>query len=144
MGGDLVSIEAENIRDEIGIFQARKYISACYAFWRVSEMPMTSIKPSVHQLPLHLPDKQTCTYQPNLRSTEESLRRKKFTMLTEYFAANNIYGELTQSLKYEGFPFTFVWNDEGKLWTPRQRHAADPEEIGRMVSIHPTSGDIFY
>ena len=93
---------------------------------------------------MHLPDEQTCTYQPNLRSAEESLKRKKFTMLTEYFEANNIYGELTQSLKYEGFPFTFVWNDEGKLWTPRQRQAADPEGIGRMVSIHPTSGDIFY
>ena len=102
-GEDLVTIEAEKLRDEIGIFQARKYISACYASWGVAEMPMTSIKPSVHQLLLHLPDEQTCTYQPNLRSAEESLKRKNFTMLTEYFAANNTYGELVQSLKYEDF-----------------------------------------
>ena len=143
-GEDLVTIEAEKLRDEIGIFQARKYISACYASWGVAEMPMTSIKPSVHQLLLHLPDEQTCTYQPNLRSAEESLKRKNFTMLTEYFAANNIYGELTQSLKYEDFPITFVWNDEGKLWTPRQRQASDPEGIGRKVSIHPTSGHLLF
>ena len=65
-GNDLVTIEAEFLRDEIGVFQAQQYISACYAYWRIAEFKMASIQPSVDQLPLHMPNEQTCTYQPTL------------------------------------------------------------------------------
>ena len=98
-----MTILTEGLRDEIGIFQARKYISACYAYWRLAEMPITSIKPAVLQLPLHLPNEQTCVYQPNPDAAREALKNKEYIELTEYFVANTIYGELAQSLKYEDF-----------------------------------------
>ena len=107
-------------------------------------MPIASIKPAVVQLPLHLPNEQTCVYQPNPDAAREALKNKEYTELTEYFVANTIYGELAQSLKYEDFPIKFVWNTEHKIWTPRQRVTQDPEALGRMISLHPTSGDIFY
>ena len=105
---------------------------------------MTSSRPSVNQLPLHLPHEQSCIYQPTLESATEALKQKKYTMLTEYFVANSIYGELAQSLKYEDFPIKFVWQQGSKMWTPRVRGTLNPEAIGNMVTIHPTAGDIFY
>ena len=53
-GMNLVTIELQDLADEIGTFQARKYISACYAYWRLAKMDMCDISPTVHQLPLHL------------------------------------------------------------------------------------------
>ena len=35
-------------------------------------------------------------------------------MLTEYFAANVIYGEASPGIKYEDFPVKFVWRDKEK------------------------------
>ena len=143
-GEDLVTIEQSSQGDEVGTFQARKYISACYAYWRVAEKVMIKYKPTVEQLPVHLPHEQSVLYEPTQESAENALKRKEYTKLTEYFVANVIYGESAQSLKYEDFPVKFVWkNDEG-LWTPRCRESVDPAKIGRMVSIHPNSGDLFY
>ena len=65
-------------------------------------------------------------------------------MLTEYFVANSIYEELTRSIKYKDFPIKFVWQAKPNMWTPRVRDALNPEAIGKMVTIHPTAGDLFY
>ncbi len=142
-GCDLITIEMQDLADEIGTYQARQYISACYAYWRMAKMDMHDISPAVHQLPLHLEDMQTCTFEPG-EDINEVLKKQKYTMLTEYFAANLIYGDKACSLKYEDFPICFVCKDDEKMWTPRVRETAGPEAVGRMVSIHPTSGDIFY
>ena len=107
-------------------------------------MDMHDISPAVHQLPLHLENQQTCIYDPTEDSLEEVIKRQRYTMLTEYFTANLIYGDQACSLKYEDFPTRFVWNSKEKMWTPRVRMSQSPEAVGRMVSIHPTSGDIFY
>ena len=65
-------------------------------------------------------------------------------MLTEYFAANVIYGEAATAIKYEDFPIKFVWQSKEKMWTQRCRETVNPEAVGRMVSIHPKAGDAFY
>ena len=65
-------------------------------------------------------------------------------MLTEYFATNVLLGQAATSLNYEDFPIKFVWKDTEKSWFPRSRVTEDPEAVGRMVSIHPKSGDTFY
>ena len=54
----MVTIEAKKLRNEIGIFQARQYISAYYAYWRIAAMKMTDSFPSVQQLPLYLANEQ--------------------------------------------------------------------------------------
>ena len=140
----MITIEMQDLADEIGTFQARQYISACYAYWRMAKMDMHSISPSVHQLPLHLENKQTCTFELTEESINKVLKKQRFTMLTEYFTANTIYGDQACSLKYEDFPIRFVWKEDERMWTPRVRETSGPEAVGRMVSIHPTSGDIFY
>ena len=64
--------------------------------------------------------------------------------MTECFVANVIYGERAQCLKYENFLIKFGWQAEEEIWTPRRRDYVDPATIGRMVSIHPNGGDLFY
>ena len=143
-GCDLITIEMQDLADEIGTFQARQYISACYAYWRMAKMDMHSISPSMHQLPLHLENKQTCTFELTEESINEVLKKQRYTMLTEYFTANTLYGDQACSLKYEDFPIRFVWKEDERMWTPRVRETSGPEAVGRMVSIHPTNVDIFY
>jgi len=128
-GCDLVTIEQKDLADEIGVFQARKFISACYGYWRLAEMVMHDISPTVQQLPLHLEDKQTCTFRPTESSVDEVLKKQKYTMLTEYFVANVIYGELACSLKYEDFPIQFVWQEDERMWSPRVRVTANPDAL---------------
>ena len=112
----MVTIEMQDLSDEIGTFQARTYISACYAYWRLAKMDMHDLHPKVHQLPLHLEQQQTCLFQPE-DNIDEVLEKQKYTMLTEYFHANLIYGEQACSLKYEDFSIRFVWNTKEKTWT---------------------------
>ena len=73
-------------------------------------MSITSIFPSVHQLPLHLPEEQIYIYTTTLYSAEEVLKEHRSTTLTEYFEANTVYGKMAQEIKYEEFSMTFVWN----------------------------------
>jgi len=45
-----------------------------------------------------------------------------------------------RSLKYEELPESYVWDSNKKKWTKRKRG----EQIGRLVSLHPSCGDKFY
>ena len=56
-GEDMVTQELD-FSDEVRIFQTRKFISACYAHWRIMEFDMVQCKPAVHQLPVHLHEEQ--------------------------------------------------------------------------------------
>jgi hypothetical protein len=60
---------------------------------------------------------QSCTFETGV-DINKVLKKQKYTMLTEYFAANLIYGDKARSLKYEDFPIHFVWKDDEKIWTP--------------------------
>ena len=64
-GNDLITMEECDRFDEIKRFQTRRYISTCYAYYRLAEFKMAMMKPAVHQLPLHLPDKQNVVFQPD-------------------------------------------------------------------------------
>ena len=74
-GCDLITIEIQDHTDKIGTFQARQHISACCAYWRVANMDMHSIFPSVHQLLLHLENKQTCTFDLIEESINEVIKK---------------------------------------------------------------------
>ena len=73
-GEDLITIEERDQYDEVKKFQARKYISACYACWRAFEKKMVQMTPSVDQLTLHLPEEQTVFYEPSRKSAEDTVR----------------------------------------------------------------------
>ena len=141
-GEDMVTIEEADMNDEISRFQTRKYISACYGHFRLAEFPMAVVKPPVLQLPVHLPNEQNVTYQADQASAEAMLETKKYTQLTEYFTANALHEET--DLLYEDYPVKYVWRSDTQFWANREKETVDPCAVGRMVTIHPTSGELFY
>ena len=75
-GEDLITIEERDKYDEVKQFQARKYVSVCYACWRVLEKRMVQMNPGVDQLTLHLPEEQTMFYEPSLKSAKDASMTK--------------------------------------------------------------------
>jgi len=142
-GEVMVTVVEDRHKDgEIETYITRRYMCACQAYWRTAEFVTIEIKPSVLQLPLHLPEEQTVTYEATQSGARDALARNAKTMMSEYFEANKCpeRGAAARLLKYEDFTDSFVWNAKDKRWNERQRGT----QIGRMVSIHPGNGDIFY
>ncbi|KAF8088667.1 LOW QUALITY PROTEIN: hypothetical protein N665_0532s0030 [Sinapis alba] len=54
-------------------------------------------------------------------------------------AANQTY-EKVRELTYIQFPSRFVYHSDEKIWTPRKQRIA----IGRVIYVHPASGDLYY
>ena len=141
-GEDMTTQELDFL-NEVACFQARKYISCCYAYWRIQEFAMMKCHPAVYQLQIHLPNCQPVVYKANKKSAKETLDTKKYSMLEEYFATNVLYEE-ARSITYEEFPLKFVWDSEKRVWNKRKRITENPNTIGRMCAVHPSNGDVYY
>jgi PIF1-like helicase len=66
------------------------------------------------------------------------------TMLTAWMELNNEHGREneTNMILYPDMPRYFTWNQKDKKWKTRAR--GESKTIGRIVSLSPSSGDIFY
>ena len=107
-------------------------------------MDMHRISPSVHQLPLYLENHQTYTFDIPEESINEDIEKQMYVSLTEYFTTNTLCGNQSCSLRYKDFPIHFLWKEDEQIWTHWGRKLSGPEDLGSMVSIHPTSGEVFY
>ena len=76
-GEDLVTQELD-FGNEISTFQARKFISLYYAHWGAAEFDMVKCKPAVHQLPVHLFEQQSATYDANKKNAKEVLNKHRY------------------------------------------------------------------
>ncbi|OAP05523.1 hypothetical protein AXX17_AT3G34610 [Arabidopsis thaliana] len=63
----------------------------------------------------------------------------KRTMFTTWMEMNK-HCEEARKYTYVEFSIHFVWDNDGKVWRKRQRGFS----IGRIVNIHPTSGELYY
>ncbi|GJR63532.1 DNA helicase [Tanacetum coccineum] len=66
---------------------------------------------------------------------------KKMTTLTKWLEFNKV-NEIGRHLTYIDFPKEFVWYADSKTWQPRRRKGQG--SIGRLVYVHPNSGELFY
>ena len=139
-GPDQATLEIGDIRDEIKEFVDARYIGPHEAVWRLLELPMHEEWPHVYRLPVHLKDEQQVYFNPN-DVADNVLQRdaSKKTQLTEWFKANTDF-RVARDCFYQDFPQKFVWNKSKKGWTPRKKDFA----IGRMMAVHPSSGERFY
>ncbi|CAD5324591.1 unnamed protein product [Arabidopsis thaliana] len=69
----------------------------------------------------------------------EAIANIKRTMFTTWMEMNK-HCEEARKYTYIEFPIHFVWDNDGKVWRKRQRGFS----IGRIVNIHPTSGELYY
>ena len=145
-GGDLLTVGGATADNEVNTFLTKRYISSCSAAWRMFEFDLVQTNPPVKQLDIHLENSQFTVYEDVEGGAEDALARRKDTMLTGYFLANQMYEE-ARGVLYESFPNNFVWKEDDKIWTKRTRGRGDPDlfdGLGRMPLLSPMTGDLFY
>ncbi|XP_010480897.2 PREDICTED: uncharacterized protein LOC104759696 [Camelina sativa] len=127
-------------RNEIQEYLDCRYLSACEAMWRIFAFHIHQRKPSVKKLIIHLEGRQSVAYKQtaNLKYvlSRATIERKMFTAWMEMCDQC----EEARQYTYVEFPIHFVWDNDKKLWHKRQRGYS----IGRIVNIHPTSGELYY
>ena len=134
-----------------------RYITTCYAYWRIFKYPLCSMKPAVNDLVVHLEGEQNVSIKKT--ANLGSVVAKDFpTQLTEWLAYNRIHPtcDVAKDLTYVQFPQRFRWmpgnkgiKDPSKFQAPywkmrsnrsrraRQRQVA-PTTLGRIFWVKPT------
>ncbi|XP_043242049.1 uncharacterized protein LOC122391808 [Amphibalanus amphitrite] len=117
--------------DEIAAYQDLRSIGASEACWRLFDTPLSQRQPNVVALQVHLPDHQLVFFEPGQeRQAAEAARR---THLTAW----------CRQLLYPDFPSAYTWQAGQKVWRKRRQRQAT-EAIGRVVSLSPRHGDVFF
>ena len=85
----------------------------------------------------HLEDKQQVVFDEG--NEEEVIEKQRNTELTNFFEYNKAFPNTDE--KYVDFPKKFTWDNVNKVWKRRKRCF---NTIGRVHSINPLAGDVFY
>ncbi|XP_019100224.1 PREDICTED: uncharacterized protein LOC104783899 [Camelina sativa] len=127
-------------RNEINEYLDCRYLSACEAMWRIFKFNIHHHNPVVQRLPLHLLGEQCTVFgeKEKLPSVEIRYGHGR-TMFTEYFEMNKIC-EVARKLKYVQMPLEFLWDSDNKMYRRRKQRG----NVGMVVNIHPTAGDLYY
>ena len=136
---DMMIVDEEGrpiMRNEVKEFQDMRSIGASEATWRIFEFSMSERYPAVKRLPIHL-EKEQPVYFHEDTSIMDVLERSEITELTAFFKYNTDHPET--NTPYIQFPEQFVF-EKGE-WRIRKRGS---HTLGRVYSIHPSKGEIFY
>nr|GEX08262.1 DNA helicase [Tanacetum cinerariifolium] len=127
--------------DEIQNYHEGRFVCAHEACWRILKFDIHCREPAVQILAVHLQGMQRITFRDrdNLESIV-NLPGRTSTTLTEWFTFNEA-NEDGRHLTYQDFPLEFVWYSDRKSWSRRRNSKSS---IGRLVYVHPTSGELFY
>uniref|UniRef100_A0A0D3AV46 ATP-dependent DNA helicase n=1 Tax=Brassica oleracea var. oleracea TaxID=109376 RepID=A0A0D3AV46_BRAOL len=127
-------------RNEIQEFIDARYLSACEGMWRTFAFHIHKRKPSVEKLIIHLEGEHSITVKDtdNLGRVVRKPGIEK-TMFTEWMVLCR-RSAFARTLTYVQIPEYFLWNNSSKVWIERKKGKA----IGRIVAVHPSSGDRYY
>ncbi|KAF0297166.1 hypothetical protein FJT64_000547 [Amphibalanus amphitrite] len=119
-------------------------IGASEACWRLFDMPMSQRQPNVVALQVHLEDHQLVYFEPGQeRQAAQAARRTHLTAWLEYNRESAAADPDCRRLLYPDFPSRYTWQAGQKVWRKRRQQQA-AEAIGRVVSLSPRHGDVFY
>ena len=132
-------IEIDNPQpvDEIKDYIDLRSVGSSEASWHLLNFNISQNKPSVHALRVHLEDEQQIVF--DMGSEQQSLEKQRCTELTEFFKYNRNNPGTT--ITYVDFPEKMTWNSREKEW---KRRKSISDTIGRVHSIHPVSGEVYY
>ena len=125
-------------RNEVREFQDYRHIGASEAIHRIFEFPMRKRYPGVIRLPIHLENQQAVYFHEDV-PVEDVLARSDVTELTAFFAYN--LKNPNTKVPYISFPEQFVYDKKKKEWKIRKRGT---NTLGRIYSIHPSKGELFF
>ncbi|KAF0304450.1 hypothetical protein FJT64_023747 [Amphibalanus amphitrite] len=107
-------------------------------------MPMSQRQPNVVALQVHLEDHQLVYFEPGQeRQAAQAARRTHLTAWLEYNRESAAADPDCRRLLYPDFPSRYTWQAGQKVWRKRRQQQA-AEAIGRVVSLSPRHGDVFY
>nr|GEV24478.1 DNA helicase [Tanacetum cinerariifolium] len=93
-------------------------------------------------LSVHLENMQRVNFHKRDRlDVIVNLPDKKKTTLTKWFVYNNENTD-GRHLTYLNFPSEFMWYSNSKEW--KRRVVKTKKSLGRLIYIHPSSGELFY
>ena len=139
----MVRAEVEGAEmDEIDEFKDRRSTGSGEAAHRLFAFPVAKKFPAVYALRIHLEGEQTVVFDED--TLENVLEHQRHTELTAFFTYNRenhpAVGEEPLP-RYVDFPKKFTWVQKNKMWKLRKNVS---HTIGRVHSVSPISGDVFY
>ena len=132
-------------QDEVAAFQDLRSIGASEACWRLFGFEMSDRSPAVVALQVHLEHQQLIYFQPG-EERQAVAGEPRRTQLTAWLVYNReSAGDDPECLTilYADFPHKYRWVPGTKRWLRRSNVLAAPT-IGRVVSLTPRHGDVFY
>ncbi|KAK9068544.1 hypothetical protein SSX86_012659 [Deinandra increscens subsp. villosa] len=128
--------------DEIKNFVDGRFICPHEAAWRILNFPIHHRDPAVQALCVHLPNQQNLTFreQSSLQEIVDNPAGRR-TTLTEWLHCNNT-DPAGRHLRYVDYLKRYRWDLRHKTWI--RRTSRKKASIGRLVYVHPTSGELFY
>ena len=138
----MVSTEVQDeVRNEIVEYQDLRSVGSSEATWHLMNFPITDMKPAVKALRVHLKDQQQVVFDEGQET--EALEVQRETELTAFFNFNREAldngVDITELCKYVEMPENHVY--QGKEWRRRKR---DEPSVGRVHTVNPVAGDVFY
>ena len=127
--------------NEIQKFINARYIDPHQATWRICENELLGKFPAVERLDIHLQDKQSVTFTPE--TIVEAATQPKDTRLTAWFKLNTVDPNARQHTYLE-LPQFYVWNNQKKMWTLRQKKGDIISCVGRIHTILRSQGEIYF
>ncbi|XP_074282719.1 uncharacterized protein LOC141607259 [Silene latifolia] len=126
--------------DEIETFLKCRYVSASEACWRMFAFEIQYKQPHVQHLTYHLETEQDVFFDDS-EAPDDVLNRvgDAITTHTEWMTTNQKHEDACQ-LTYAEFPTKWVWDNNGKIWTRRQKGF----KIGRIYFANPNSEESYY
>ena len=130
-------------RDEIKEYEDLRSIGSSEATWHLMAFPIADRQPPVQALRIHLEDQQQVVFDEG--TEEEALENQRETELTAFFKLNQalqLYDK-DSGLSYVDLPKKFRYDKASKQWI-RRKPQSENTVIGRVHTIHPIAGDVFY
>jgi hypothetical protein len=127
--------EDDTTKDEISDFVDLRSVGSSEAAWQIFNFNISKKHPAVYALRCHLEDEQHVVFDTD--NLESVIEQQRTTELTAFFEYNTQKPD--ERTTYVDFPKKFVWKE--KKWNTRK---AAFDTIGRVHSIHPAGGDVFY
>jgi hypothetical protein len=134
-------------RDEISEYEDLRSVGSSEATWHLMAFPIADRYPPVQALRVHLEDQQQVVFDEG--TEQEALEKQRETELTAFFKLNERLRESKDSSEgnilptYIDLPKKYRYETTKKEWINRKARSEDTV-IGRVHTINPVAGDVFY
>ena len=131
-------------RDEIKEYEDMRYVGSVEACWHIFGFEIHDRFPAVLALRVHLPEENQIVFDED--TALEALEKQRDTELTAFFDFNKeciVKGfDPSELPKYVQMPEGYRYDNKLKKWIKRKQKAGNV--IGRVHSIHPVSGEVYF